>query len=29
MFFNITHNGSQVYLVADFENKNFKFRTNE
>ena len=23
------YNGSQVCLVADFENENFKFRTNE
>lgn len=25
----MAYNGSQLYLVADFENKNFKFRTNE
>ena len=25
----ITANGSQVYLVADLEAQNFKFRTNE
>lgn len=24
----MAHNGSQLYLVADLENKNFKFRTN-
>ena len=22
----LTHNGLQLYLVADFENENFKFR---
>jgi hypothetical protein len=25
----IADNGSQVYLVADFENENFKIRTDE
>ena len=25
----ITANGLQVYLVADFEAQNFKFKTNE
>ena len=25
----LTYNVLQVYLVADFENENFKFRTNE
>ena len=25
----VTHNGSQLYLVADFENENFKLRKNE
>jgi hypothetical protein len=25
----LTHNGSQVYLVADLELQNFKLRTNE
>ncbi len=27
--FTLSDNGSQVYLVADFEAQNFKFRTNE
>lgn len=25
----IAHNVLQLYLVADFENENFKFRTND
>jgi len=25
----IATNDTQIYLVADFENENFKFRTNE